>query len=151
MTAEGRRRMVCENESLDRVGVRASGGHFHLRRHRRGDEGLHVTSYETNVDPLIPNYEVLLRMARRCGKLIVMCADLNLDPAVDIDYSARMWVKGKPGKIPLWSYLSRLGHTHSVEELVSRSGEDQGKTPRHASRSCSGVLWAAARKNEPLA
>lgn len=37
-----------------------------------------VTCYETNGDQLTPNYEMLLRLARRCGKLIVMCVDLKL-------------------------------------------------------------------------
>lgn len=79
-TADGRRRMICEYESLDRLVKEPAVDILIIDEARAVMKA--VTCYETNGDQLIPNYEMLLRLARRCGKLIVMCADLNLDLAV---------------------------------------------------------------------
>ena len=79
-TAKGRRRMVCEYESLDRLVKEPAVDILIIDEARAVMKA--VTCYETNGDQLIPNYEMLLRLARRCKKLIVMCADLNMDLAV---------------------------------------------------------------------
>lgn len=74
------KRLVCEIESFHRL-------------HRKYDVVVidearavmsAVTSYETNGENLLINYDNLLYLSRECGKLVVMCADSNLDRAVDI-------------------------------------------------------------------
>eukprot|EP00903_Cladosiphon_okamuranus_P022871 g21063.t1 len=80
-TPEGRRRMVCEYESLDRLMKEPVVDILIIDEARAVMKA--VTTYEMNIDQLIPNYEMLIQLARRCGKLIVMCADLNLDLAVE--------------------------------------------------------------------
>ncbi|CAM9748651.1 unnamed protein product, partial [Ectocarpus sp. 8 AP-2014] len=70
-------RLVCEIESFHRL-------------HRKYnvvviDEARAVmsavTSYETNGENLLINYDNLLSLSRECDKLVVMCADSNLDRA----------------------------------------------------------------------
>lgn len=92
-TAEGRRRMVCEYESLDRLVKEPVVDILIIDEARSVMKA--VTTYETNGDQVIPNYEMLLRLARRCGKLIVMCADLDMDPAVEIFIKDVMQVGGQ--------------------------------------------------------
>lgn len=72
-------RMICEYESLHRL--RRTYDVVIIDETRAVMNS--ATVYTTNGANLIPNYDTLIHLSMECEKLIMMCADMNLDPAVD--------------------------------------------------------------------